>query len=137
MDAETRAVGIEDNEGLKVGRDPLVMTAAELTALGHAPMSAQKALRLRCLDCCAGSSHEVKLCVSVACPSWPFRLGRSPWKAKREMSPEHLALLAAARARRLLPEGNEPDDGEEGSPDGVSPENAAGSDEAAISAGAP
>lgn len=75
-----RTVGLEDRNGAPVGRDPREMTTAELEQLGHERMSLQKALRLRCLDCCAGSAAEVRLCVSVTCPSWPFRMGRSPWR---------------------------------------------------------
>lgn len=77
------------------------MTRDELQALGHQPMSAQKALRLHCLDCCAGSTMEVKLCAAVKCPSWPFRLGKSPWKNKRAMSDEQLAT-ASARAHQMV-----------------------------------
>lgn len=65
------------------------MTANELQALGHQPMSPLKALRLRCLDCCGDSTAEVLRCVSVFCPSWLFRMGENPWRsppseAKRE-----------------------------------------------------
>lgn len=40
------------------------------------PLPRAKAIRLRCLDCCAGSSHEVKLCTAYGCGNWPYRLGR-------------------------------------------------------------
>ena len=56
-------------DGNAVGRDPRGMTAAELAELGHEQMTAQEALRLRCLDCCGGSSHEIRCCVSVQCPA--------------------------------------------------------------------
>ena len=75
-----RTVGLEDRNGAFVGRDPREMTTEELGQLGHERISPLKALRLRCLDCCAGSAAEVRLCVSVTCPSWPFRMGRSPWR---------------------------------------------------------
>ena len=73
-------IGLELRDGQEVGRDPHQMTLGELVALGHSPMSPLKALRLRCIDCCAGSSLEVRLCTAVSCPSWPFRLGRNPWR---------------------------------------------------------
>ena len=75
-----RKIGLELRDGQGVGRDPHQMTAEELIALGHSAMSPLKALRLRCIDCCAGSSLEVRLCTAVSCPSWPFRLGRNPWR---------------------------------------------------------
>jgi hypothetical protein len=75
-----RKIGLELRDGQGVGRDPDQMTAEELIALGHSAMSPLKALRLRCIDCCAGSSLEVRLCTAVSCPSWPFRLGRNPWR---------------------------------------------------------
>ncbi len=89
-------------DGELVGRDPRAMTQAEMRDLGHEPMSAQKALRLRCIDCCAGSSAEVRLCVSVKCPSWPFRMGKSPWKEKRTLSDGQRAALASARQKASL-----------------------------------
>jgi len=75
-----RTVGLEDRNGALVGRDPREMTTEELAQLGHERISPMKALRLRCLDCCAGSPARVRLCESVTCPSWPFRMGRSPWR---------------------------------------------------------
>lgn len=84
-------------DGKLIGRDPRSLSQDELTGAGHKPMSAQDALRLRCIDCCAGSTDEVRKCVAVACAAWPFRMGKSPWKAKRTLSPEHLAKLKAGR----------------------------------------
>ena len=75
-----RKIGLELRDGQGVGRDPHQMTTEELIAVGHSAMSPLKALRLRCIDCCAGSSLEVRLCTAVSCPSWPFRLGRNPWR---------------------------------------------------------
>jgi len=64
-----------------VGRDPRRMAQRELRAMGHEPMSPMEAIRAKCLDCCAGSLHEVRCCVTMACPSWPFRMGKNPWRA--------------------------------------------------------
>ena len=41
-------------------------------------ISPMKAIRLKCLDCCCGSSNEVKLCTITKCPLHPFRAGRNP-----------------------------------------------------------
>ena len=35
-----------------------------------------RAIRLKCLDCCAGSEVEVRLCHTLTCPLWPYRMAR-------------------------------------------------------------
>lgn len=47
-----------------------------------------KAIRAKCLDCCCGSSNEVKLCSIERCALWPYRTGRDPYRAKREYTDE-------------------------------------------------
>ena len=87
-----KKAGLEDlNEKDRgVGKDPIALGVEGLKAIGHKRMSPLRALRLRCLDCCAGSHQEVRLCPAVACASWPFRMGKNPW---REYSPERLAEM--------------------------------------------
>lgn len=51
-------------------------------------ISPLKAIRLKCLDCSCGSSNEVKLCPVTACPLYPFREGRDPYRKKTELTPE-------------------------------------------------
>ncbi len=55
-----------------------------------------KVIRAYCLDCCLSSAHEVALCPASDCPLWPFRFGKNPYRAKRELSEEQ---LQAARER--------------------------------------
>ena len=88
-----RTIGLEPCDGLDVGRDPRSMSADELQQLGHERVSPLRALRLKCLDCCNDSAQEVRLCTAVACPSWPFRMGKSPWRRKLDQE-ERAALLA-------------------------------------------
>lgn len=38
-------------------------------------ISKTKAIRLKCLDCCAYQQNEVKLCASTNCPLWRYRMG--------------------------------------------------------------
>lgn len=64
-----------------IGRDPRKMAPDDLYALGHVPMSPTAAIRAHCLDCCGGSSNEVRRCTAARCPSWPFRMGFNPWRA--------------------------------------------------------
>src|SRR5215469_5934030 len=96
-----RASGYEPDGEYMVGRDPREMTRAELEAMGHEPMSPMEVIRTSCLDCCAGSAHEVRCCVAMACPSWPFRTGKNPWRApiseeRREASRRNAARMHAA-----------------------------------------
>ena len=37
-----------------------------------------KAIRLKCLDCCAGQSAEVRLCPVTNCTLYPYRFGKRP-----------------------------------------------------------
>lgn len=75
-----KKAGLEDDgENRGVGRDPSKLGVGGLLKVGHKRMSPLQALRLRCIDCCAGSINEVRLCPAVACASWPFRLGSNPW----------------------------------------------------------
>ena len=95
-----RAISLERRDGHDVGRDPRGMTADELAVVGHVRMSAQQALRLRCIDCSGASAVEVRACALVRCPAWPFRMGSSPWRL-----PASEAQLAQARtlaARRAV-----------------------------------
>ena len=104
--ARAWAAGYEPGpDGWMVGRDPRTMTQAELRAMGHEPMSYGEALRAKCLDCCAGSPHEVRLCVAVSCPNWDFRMGPSPWKAPRRLTEEQRAA-ASERMRAVRRRGS-------------------------------
>ena len=79
--SQHRHIGLERQDGYDVGRDPRTMSACDLERLGHARVSPLRAVRLKCLDCCNGSAREVRLCTAVDCPSWPFRMGKNPWRA--------------------------------------------------------
>lgn len=45
-----------------------------------------KAIRLKCLDCCCGSSNEIKQCTVTRCPLYAYRSGHNP--TRRELTPE-------------------------------------------------
>lgn len=59
-------------DGCFIGRDPRLMPQAALEAIGHEPISPMQAIRAKCLDCCAGSSDEVR-----NVPRWRAHPGRS------------------------------------------------------------
>ena len=89
-------------ERQEIGRDPREMTPEDLSALGHVRKPVLQALRERCLDCCLGSPQEVRLCVSVACASWPFRMGTDPWRTRRVLSEAEKKLLRDRLAKGKL-----------------------------------
>lgn len=37
-----------------------------------------KAIRAKCLECCAGQTTEVRLCTIKNCALYPYRMGRRP-----------------------------------------------------------
>lgn len=59
-----------------------------------------KAIRAHCLECCCGSSEEVKKCPVDYCPLYPFRFGKNPYRAKRELTEEQRAA-ASERMKKL------------------------------------
>ena len=45
------------------------------------PMTSLKAIRLKCLECSAGSAKEVRLCPIKDCNLYQYRLGHNPKRA--------------------------------------------------------
>lgn len=41
-------------------------------------LTPMRAIRAKCVDCCAGSRFEVKLCTAENCPLHPYRFGKRP-----------------------------------------------------------
>lgn len=39
-------------------------------------ISRSKAIRLKCLDCCAGQAAEVRRCPATNCSLWRYRMGK-------------------------------------------------------------
>lgn len=56
-----------------------------------------KAIRDKCLDCCAGQAEEVRLCHLERCALWPFRFGKNPFRKRVELTDEE----RQKRAERL------------------------------------
>ena len=53
-----------------------------------------KAIRAFCLECSGDSTAEVKSCPRTVCPLYPFRLGKNPYRQRREMTEEEKRVLA-------------------------------------------
>jgi hypothetical protein len=64
--------------GELVGKLPCEVPS-QILSLYHGEKNPLKALRARCLDCCCDQPGEVRKCVAVECPSWPFRMGTNPF----------------------------------------------------------
>ncbi len=48
-----------------------------------------KAIRAKCLDCCGGSSKEVRDCTAGdSCPLFPYRTGHRPANRKGQVNTE-------------------------------------------------
>lgn len=60
-----------------------------------------KAIKAFCFECCGENRNEVKLCTSVKCALYPFRLGVNPYRTKvvRNLTDEQKAE-AAERMKR-------------------------------------
>ena len=99
--AEQRRIGTEiriaDGREERIGRDPRQMTQEELRALGHERLSPMAAIRAHCLDCCGGSPNEVRACIALRCPSWPYRIGANPWRAPASEERKEAARRLAAQ----------------------------------------
>lgn len=61
-----------------------------------------KTIRAKCLDCCAGSAHEVRECASTNCPLWPFRMGRNPYLELSDEERERRRQIGRAHAANIL-----------------------------------
>lgn len=62
-------------------------------------MTPMKAIRAKCLDCCAGQYSEVKMCPCTSCPLYDFRLGKNPNRKPRNLTEEQREALRE-RARK-------------------------------------
>lgn len=64
------------------GKNPLLLGADELKEAGLLKSTPLKAIRARCRDCCGEQASEVRKCVAIDCPLWPFRMGGNPFQRK-------------------------------------------------------
>lgn len=52
-------------------------------------VSRSKAIRLKCIDCCAGNMAEVRKCPAEHCPLWRYRMGK---EIKDDTSAENIEI---------------------------------------------
>lgn len=53
-----------------------------------------KVIREKCLYCCYFQMLEVWECGAKRCPLYPFRMGKNPYRIKRQLSDEQKQALA-------------------------------------------
>jgi hypothetical protein len=86
--------------GELIGRDPRKVAVEEFARAGiegtQAGGGGLDVIRARRLDCCCEQPDEVRKCVSVTCPSWPYRMSVNPFR-KMNLSDEE----RAARSERM------------------------------------
>lgn len=58
-----------------------------------------RAIRTKCIDCSAGSMKEVRECVMLDCPLYPYRLGKSPNRKPRILTDEEREALRQRMAK--------------------------------------
>ena len=58
-----------------------------------------RAIRAKCIDCSAGSMQEVRECVMLDCPLYPYRLGKSPNRKPRILTDEEREALRQRMAK--------------------------------------
>ena len=75
-----------EDEGQLIGRDPRKVPPADWRAAGVDPSGVMRAIRAKCLDCVCYQPGEVRKCVAVTCPLWPFRMGLDVFHGKRPPS---------------------------------------------------
>ena len=74
-----------------------------------ASLTPMRAMRAKCLDCCCGSTHEVKHCSVIRCSLHPYRSGHRP--ATTAKAPRTPAQLAAAERLGARAKANSPHSG--------------------------
>ena len=55
--------------------------------------TALKAIKMKCLDCSYYSQKEVKECTMTDCPLYAWRMGKNPFRTKKELTAEQKEAL--------------------------------------------
>ena len=89
----------EADGGELIGRDPRKIPVEAFNQAGLEGHPLLQVIRAKCLDCCCQQEVEVRKCVVVLCPNWPYRMNANPFRAARELTDEQREKSAAALAR--------------------------------------
>ncbi len=60
-------------------------------------LTPMRAIRLKCLDCSAGSAKEIRLCPIPDCELYIYRMGKNPAYAGRKGNAEALRKYAESQ----------------------------------------
>lgn len=77
-------IGLEQENGADIGKNPSDMDLGELGSLGHSKQNLLRAIRGFCVECSGGSQSEARRCTAVHCQLWPYRMGRNPFRKVSE-----------------------------------------------------
>ena len=83
------------DRGEKIGSNPAFLSVETLRGLGQ-PETPMKAVRAHCVGCCGGSYAEANKCTAIACPLWPYRMGRNPFHARSKTRKPATAVTVQA-----------------------------------------
>lgn len=86
--------------GELIGRDPRQIGRREFDEAGIAAAPILDVIRAKCLDCCVEQPDEVRKCVSVLCPNWPYRMGANPLRTINLTDEDRAARSERAKALR-------------------------------------
>ena len=61
-----------------------------------------KAIRAKCIDCCGAEDYNKRIaeCDIVKCALHPFRMGKNPYRQKKQLTEEQQAMYKE-RARKM------------------------------------
>lgn len=89
MDDLTKTIDVDDiDEDVQDTESEEDSTTIVEGYTGERITSVLKAIKKKCLNCCAYQRDEVKYCSATSCELWPFRLGRNPYRKKRNLTEE-------------------------------------------------
>lgn len=74
-------VSLDNKESF--GADPRSVGVDSLKEAGHEKQPILRVIREKCMDCCCRQQTEVRKCVSVSCPLWPYRMGTNPFTGRK------------------------------------------------------
>ena len=75
--------GTKPRDNILVGKNPLFLEGAQLEAGGIERTTPLRAIRSRCIDCCAGASAELQHCLAVRYALWRHMAGANTFQRRR------------------------------------------------------
>lgn len=88
----------EVDGGELIGRDPRQISEREFHEAGLVAAPILAVIRAKCMDCVGEQEAEVRKCVSVLCPNWPYRMGANPLRTVNLTDEDRAARSERAKA---------------------------------------